>query len=124
MHVLALASLHACRFIGVTKVHLYVDDGEPMPESDALKNYSGKFLRWRTLSERDADEDESQFIRRKCISQNTEQHAYITFLRTHDYIMPRGAGKNKRGQLSVLLAIDEFRYGPGVKMSLLRLRAP
>ena len=104
----------ACRYIGVTKVYLYTSVGEPKPQTEALKNYSRKFLKLRTMKDQGADEDESQFIRRKCIEDNAAIHAFITFLHTHDYIMPRGAGKNKRGQLGTLLRINEFRFGPGV----------
>lgn len=112
-------SVPARRYIGVTKVLLYVDVNEPKPETEALKNYSGKFLRWRSLKDRGSDEDESKYIRRRCMKENANKYAYITFLHTYDYIMPRGAGKNNRRQLTKLLGINEFRFGPGVLLLLL-----
>lgn len=97
---------------------LYISVSEPKPETEALKNYSGKFLRVRTMKDRGPDEDESQFIRRKCMEDNSAQYAFITFLHTHDYIMPRGAEKNERNQLQALLSINEFRFAPGVLVRL------
>lgn len=110
----------ACRYIGVTKVLLYVDDKNPSAETDAIKNYSPKFLRWRTLEDdRRQGEDDSHFVRRRCMKQAADAFAYMVYLNTYDYIMPRGAGKNSRGQLTTLLSINEFRYGPGVILFLL-----
>lgn len=103
----------SCRYIGVSKVLLYVEENEPKPETEALQNYSAKFLRWRSLKDRGAGENESQYIRHKCIEENSKDIAYISFLHTYDYIMPRGARKNKRGWLSKLLGTFEFRFGPG-----------
>jgi hypothetical protein len=105
---------HACRYIGVTKVNLYVADGEPKPKTAELRSYSKKFLQWRTLSEQRPEESESQFVRRKCMEENQRAYAYITFLHTYDYIMPRGEYKNKYGELRNILKRNEFRFAPGV----------
>jgi hypothetical protein len=98
----------------VAKVNLYVAEGEPKPKTADLRRYPRKFLQWHTLSEQRHDESESQYVRRKCMEENQGSNAYITFLHTYDYIMPRGNDKNKQGQLKNILDTNEFRFAPGV----------
>lgn len=52
-------------------------------------------------------------MRRKCIEENAKDYAYISFLHTYDYIMPRGASKNRQGRLIKQLSVFEYRFGPG-----------
>jgi hypothetical protein len=98
-------------------VILYKDDSDPGPQTEAVKNYSHQFLKWRSLRARQPEEDESVFIRRGCMA-HADRFAFITYLNTHDYIMPRGAGKGKKGQLPALLSINEFRFGAGTSSTL------
>jgi hypothetical protein len=98
----------------VAKVDLYVAEGEPGPQTAALRRYSKQFLHWRNVSGQLPDESESQFVRRKCMEENVGAYAFITFLHTHDYIMPRGNDKNRYGQLKTILRTLEFRFAPGV----------
>lgn len=104
---------HACRHIGVKEIQLYVLDSEPKPQDEELKNYSKAFLHWRSLSGQRPNEDEATFVRRKCIEENSQDTAFITFLHTYDYIMPRGRNKNDRKQLLKILETREFRFGAG-----------
>ena len=108
----------ACRHIGVERVLLYVDDKEPKPQTEALQQYPGDFLVWKSLQKRGANEDEAYFVRRKCVQENAKDIAYISFLHTYDYIMPRGPGKNKQNQLKQLLKSFEYRFGPGELLCL------
>ena len=97
----------------MNRVLLYVADKEPKPQTEALKQYGEDFLVWKSLRKQGTDEDESYFVRRQCREENSEDYAFISFLHTYDYIMPRGSGKNKQGRLLKLLGAFEYRFGPG-----------
>jgi hypothetical protein len=97
----------------VARVDLYAESGKPELLTDAIRNFHGGFLKWSSLAERPANVRESAFIRRRCMEGYRKDFAFVTYLETHDYIMPRGEGANNENALKVRLRNHYFRYAPG-----------